>query len=219
MNENIVIPVYIINLEERTDRLQHVLNEFKDKNEFIIEIVQSRKNKKGNVDLWNNIRKCIKLAIERDEDFIIICENDHVFTNYYNKDILINEIYESYKQGIEILLCGISGVIGSVVPISNRKFWISHFWGLQFTVIYSSLFLKILNYDFKETDTADDLLSVMTSNKAVLFPFFSIQKYFGYSDVSLRNDIEKNNVDNLFNTAANKMKVYKEIYEKYIDGK
>ncbi|SPW20419.1 hypothetical protein [Elizabethkingia anophelis] len=113
------------------------------------------------------------------------------FTNYYNKDILINEIYESYKQGIEILLCGISGVIGSVVPISNRKFWISHFWGLQFTVIYSSLFLKILNYDFKETDTADDLLSVMTSNKAVLFPFFSIQKYFGYSDVSLRNDIEK----------------------------
>ncbi|SPW20418.1 hypothetical protein [Elizabethkingia anophelis] len=46
MNENIVIPVYIINLEERTDRLQHVLNEFKDKNEFIIEIVQSRKIKK-----------------------------------------------------------------------------------------------------------------------------------------------------------------------------
>ncbi len=100
------------------------------------------------------------------------------FTNYYNKDILINEIYESYKQGIEILLCGISGVIGSVVPISNRKFWISHFWGLQFTVIYSSLFLKILNYDFKETDTADDLLSVMTSNKAVLFPFFFYTKIF-----------------------------------------
>ncbi|AQX04881.1 hypothetical protein BAX94_02705 [Elizabethkingia meningoseptica] len=219
MNDQIVIPVYIINLDERTDRLNHILNEFKDKDEFIIEIIQSKRNEKGNVGLWNNIRKCVQLAIERDEDFIILCEDDHVFTDDYNKNILINEIYESYKQGIEILLCGISGVVGSVVPLSNRKFWISHFWGLQFTVIYSSMFLKILDYNFEEKDTADDLLSLMSSNKAVLFPFFSVQKYFGYSDVSLRNNIEKNNVDNLFNIAISKMKIYKEVYEKYIDEK
>ncbi len=65
---------------------------------FFVEVIQSTRNEKGNVGLWNNVRRCVKLAIERGEDFIILCEDDHVFTKDYSYDFLYKCITEAYEK-------------------------------------------------------------------------------------------------------------------------
>jgi GR25 family glycosyltransferase involved in LPS biosynthesis len=45
------IPVYIVNLKERTDRLKSILAEFKDKDEYNIRIKEAIKHENGGVGL------------------------------------------------------------------------------------------------------------------------------------------------------------------------
>ncbi|WP_407499940.1 hypothetical protein [Elizabethkingia anophelis] len=212
--KNIILPVYIINIIERPERFNHIINEFKNRFEFEINIIQSHKHIKGNVGLWNNIKECVRQAIEKEEDLIIICEDDHIFTNDYNKDDFIREILYSHAQGAKVILGGVSG-FKHAVPISRTRYWVNSFWGTQFVVVFSSLFQEILNYPFADNDAADAVFSEMTSHKMVLYPFISVQKYFGYSDVTRNNDIFKNLVDDYFNEAKSRMDIYKSIYEKY----
>ncbi len=57
--------------------------------------------------------------------------------------------------------------------------------------------------------------SEITSHKMVLYPFISIQKDFGYSDVTLSNDKLKGKVDALFLQAESKMAIYHQANLKY----
>ena len=49
-----------------------------------------------------------------------------------------------------------------------------------------SHFSKILNYNFKEGDTADGVLSHIADSPQVMYPPISTQKDFGYSDIIQR---------------------------------
>lgn len=214
--DSIQLPVYVINLKERIERYEHIKEQFLDKNEFIIEIIQSEKNVKGNVGLWENIVNIIKMAQRKKEDVIILCEDDHVFTENYTRKNLVQAILKSYEQGVEILSGGISGGFSFVIPIDKDRYWINHFWGLQFTVIFSSLFDDILNYDFLPNDTADDVISALAVNKMIIYPFISIQKDFGYSDVTLKNHIYKDWVNVLFQKSQETLEIYKKIADEFI---
>lgn len=59
--------------------------------------------------------------------------------------------------------------------------------GFTECLLYKQFYNEILSYKFKETDTADGVLSQLTMNKMVIYPFISEQKDFGYSDVTLSN--------------------------------
>lgn len=180
------IPVYVINLPERRDRKAHILKEFENKPEFNVTITEACTHKKGTIGLWNSIVKIIKKAKENKDDVIIICEDDHYFTENYSVGLLMKEIKEAYAQGAEILSGGIGG-FGQAIPVGYHRYRIDWFWCTQFIVVYSSLFDKILSYQFKEDDTADGVLSILASNKMVIYPFISEQKDFGYSDVTINN--------------------------------
>lgn len=180
------IPVYIINLNERKERKKHILNEFRDKKEFLYQVISTEKDKNPRMGLWNNIVHAVNLAKRNNDDIIIICEDDHYFTENYSSGLLIKEIYEAYEQGADILLGGIGG-FGQAIPVGYRRYWIDSFWCTQFLIIYKQFYNEILSYKFKETDTADGVLSQLTMNKMVIYPFISEQKDFGYSDVTLSN--------------------------------
>ena len=79
------------------------------------------------------------------------------FMNHINKEL------KSYCVVFQVSLAQLSQYLtenfGSVI------------FGITIYRYLLILVLKILNYDFKETDTADDLLSVMTSNKLCYFLF------------------------------------------------
>lgn len=204
---DISIPLYVINLPERSDRKKHIENQFLDRNEFDVTIVEACKDKIGAVGLWKSICKIIKMAIDNDDDVIIICEDDHEFTPHYNKEFLLKSILEANNQGVEILSGGISG-FNLGIPITMESVWISDFYGTQFIVLFSSAFNKLLDESFDNNVTADDIISEVIVNKMVMYPFISIQKEFGYSDVTKHNN-EKGLVSRWFvNTEARLKKIF-----------
>jgi GR25 family glycosyltransferase involved in LPS biosynthesis len=213
IDENVIIPTYIINLPERTERREHIQRQFADKPEFDVTVISAIKNENGALGLWLTIRKVIKMAVEKDDDVIIICEDDHEFTNAYSKKHLLTNIFEAYEQGTEILCGGIGG-FGQALPITKNRFWISSFFSTQYLILFRSIFEKILNEPFDNMVTADGILSTITSNKMTIFPFISIQKEFGYSDVTAWNNGD-GSVSKWFIDSAARLQVIKETYENY----
>jgi hypothetical protein len=171
--EDISIPTYVINLKDRSDRLKHTLNQFKDKPEFDIHIVEACQNKISAVGLWQSIVKIIHEVIDGDDDVIIICEDDHAFTEHYNKKHLMQNIVDAASQGVELLSGGIGGS-SNAAPITANRYWIDSFWCTQFIVLYRPIFQKILEEIFSDTDTTDGIFSELTSHKMVTYPFISI---------------------------------------------
>lgn len=212
--ENTSVPTYIINLPERTDRRKSIINEFKDKPEFDLKIIDAIKHTIGAVGLWQTIRKIINLAIKNDENIIIICEDDHQFTNQYTKDFLFKNIFEAHIQGADYLSGG-SGGIHQPIPISPSRFWGAECLSTQFIVIYRKFYSKILDEDFDDSVRADIMLSEITANKAVIYPFISIQKEFGYSDVTDLHNQRDDVVLRLFEKSESKLKRIRIAYDEY----
>jgi hypothetical protein len=185
-----VIPTYVINLKERTERLSHIKKQFKGKDEFDLTIVEACEHKNGRIGLWNSIVKIIKIAIANKDDVIIICEDDHLFTENYSKEYFFSNIRNAYTQGADFISGGIGGY-GIAVSASKNRYWIDWLYCTQFVVIFECFYNEIISYDFKEEDTADGVLSKLSSNKMTIYPFVSIQKDFGYSDVTINNNWNK----------------------------
>ncbi len=196
MDNGIAIPTFVINLTERTDRLEHVIDQFRNRSEFKLNLVEAQRHRRGAVGLWQNIVRIITNAKELDTDYIIICEDDHQFTKKYQPKILFECILECQKRNMDILLGGISW-FSDTLQISNNLFWVDQFTGLQFVVVFKSLFNTILEAKFEELDVADRKISSLTNNKLVIYPFISTQREFGYSDVTDINNA-KGYVDYLF---------------------
>lgn len=180
------IPTYVVNLKERKDRKNHIINEFKGKNEFNVKFIEGCRHPIGAVGLWETIVKIVNMAINQDDDVILICEDDHYFTENYSKEYFFENILSAYEQGADILSGGIGG-FGYAVPISRNRYWVNWFWCTQFIVIYKKFYQKILDYDFKENDTADGVISKLSNNIMTLYPFISQQREFGYSDITQGN--------------------------------
>lgn len=210
----LVIPVYIINLPERTERLMHVKKQFDEKSEFDTIIVEACKHKIGAVGLWNSIIKVINMAIENDDDVIIICEDDHQFTDDYSKEFLLRNILEAHNQGADVLSCG-AGDFGQIVPLTAERYWINPLVGTQFIVVYKKLFKKILKYKFRNGDTADGVISELSSNIMLLCPYVSIQRDFGYSDITREHNEQQGLVSVMFDKTANRLQGVKAAYINY----
>lgn len=214
MCEDIAIPTYVVNLKERTDRLQHTLKQFEGKPEFEVHIIEACSHEIGAVGLWQSILKIIKQVKDGDDDVIIICEDDHMFTEHYNRERFIQNLIEASEQRVELLSGGIGG-FGNAVPVSENRFWIDWLWCTQFIVLYRPIFQKILDFNFTDKDTADGVFSELTSHKMVLYPFISVQSDFGYSDVTRSNNEISGMITTHFNDADKKMSVFYDAYTRY----
>lgn len=96
-----------------------------------------------------------------------------------------------------------------------KLMWIDWFWCTQFIVVFKSLFRKILDYNFKDNDTADGVLSVLVKDKMTVYPFISIQKNFGYSDVTRSNNDISGLIDNLFQQSDHRLKMIHYVTHKF----
>lgn len=181
------IPTYVINLKDREDRRKHIKEQFQGKSEFELIWIEAIEHSIGAVGLWQSMVKAIETAIVRDDDILIICEDDHTFTSAYSKEFLFASIIAANEQESELLSGGIGG-FGTAVPVANNRYWVDWFWCTQFIVVFKPLYQKILNYEFKNTDTADGVLSVIAKDKMTIYPFVSVQKDFGYSDITRCNN-------------------------------
>ncbi|WP_300601927.1 hypothetical protein [Niabella sp.] len=193
----IQIPVYVMNLPERTERKSHIINEFSKREEFELNFIEACRHEIGALGHWLSIRKIVEAAVTKEEDVIIICEDDHIFTPEYKKEYLIKNIVEAYLSNTDFLLGGVSKA-DMITPISENRYWVRFFLSTQFVIVYKRFFDKILNEPFDEKIVADVRLSCMSNNKAVLYPFISTQKDFGYSDITAIHNSEKDLVSSMF---------------------
>ena len=210
------VPTYLINLKARTDRKNHSINEFCERPEFDFHLIEAYEHKIGAMGLLKTIKSIIEIAIRNGHDYILICQDDHIFTEHYSRDHLFNCIKEARNKDASILAGGVSWY-QDAMPISDHLFWTSKFTGAQFLVIYDTIFQKILDVSDLKINACDLKLSSLTDKIFFIYPFISIQKEFGYSDITEANS-GKGVVDSLFLSCSKNLKILKEVshfYEKY----
>lgn len=197
------IPTYSINLERRIDRKEHCIHQFQDKPEFNLHIIKAIEDKSGALGLWLTIKHIVKDLAPKDTPYILICEDDHQFTGHYNKERLFDAIQEADKKQADVLMGGVSW-FGDALQISKDLFWVDEFTGAQFVVVYRKFFNKILQADLLLGEVADKKMAAMSTSKFCMVPFISIQKEFGYSDVTAKNNT-LGYVDQIFSDTSEKL--------------
>ena len=210
---DIEIPTFVINLPERVDRRNSIEETFAGHPEFELNIFPAVKCERGADGLWQSIVSIIRQVKKENDEVVMICEDDHVFTSDYNRDVFIQSVIDAGRQGCQILYGGI-GNFHNAVYVSENRFWIDWNWCTQFMVVYRPAFDIIMNADFGKFDVADEFLSRILTNKMVLYPFISEQREFGYSDVTPSNN-QKGKITQLFIDTAQRLDKLKNIYEKF----
>ena len=201
------ITTYVINLPQRAERRKHIEEQFFDKPEFIVHFIQAESDVIGAVGLWKSITKIVKHAMyNTDDDVILICEDDHVFTEIYDRDAFFHNIIQGAKYNTHIIFGGIGGG-HNIISVSNNLYWVDMAWCTQFMVIFREAFSLILESLFSEIDVADEFLCKILPNKLVIWPFISVQQDFGYSDVTMLN-ARPGNITQLFENMNKKFEKY-----------
>lgn len=212
--ENLVIPTYVINLPERTERRAHIEAQFAGRDEFEVNYIEACRHEIGAVGLWHSMRKIIQMALDNEDEVIIICEDDHEFSEHYTKEYLIKNIFEAHFQGVDYL-CGGSGGVAQAVPVTENRYWGSMCLSTQFIIVFRKFFTRILEQPFDDKVIADRFLSNLTVNKMVLYPFISFQKDFGYSDVTPVHHDVKGLITMIFSENFKKMGIIQKAYREY----
>lgn len=208
--DNIFMPAHIINLKERTDRKEHILKEFAPHGEFHPQIEEAVKEKNGAVGLWKSICNIVRSAQEEDEDYVLICEDDHFFTKHYHKETFFHQVMLAGAMGADLLSGGIGG-FGNLVSLRNGLYWVDWIWCTQFMVIYKKAYGTILNAVFTAQDVADEKLSEILKNKMVIAPYISEQTDFGYSDITSTNNADAMILQH-FDNSRNTLRHYEYAY-------
>lgn len=194
------IPTFIINLKQRVERRSHILRQFSKRTIFDWTLVEAIENENGRLGLWQTIKKIVSKNIVSKYEYILICEDDHQFTEYYSDQKLLSCINESAILKADILLGGIGFCNNKIQQVHNNLVSVDQFACTQFMVIFRSFFEKILNAQFTEDDCADWKMAELSNKKLVIYPFISTQKDFGYSDVS--SEYYENKMSDYFNETS-----------------
>src|ERR1700761_9504412 len=128
------IPVFAINLKKRTERKMHILKEFAHRDEFTLTIVEAQEHKFGFIGLWNTLKNILTSQLNSNHPYIIICEDDHQFTDGYTKERLLKCIQEAEQKKADILSGGVSW-FDNALPVSDNLFWMEKFTGAQLTIL------------------------------------------------------------------------------------
>lgn len=212
MENQFYIPTYIINLPERIERRAHMEKQFAGRDEFELHWVEAYRHRIGAVGLWQSIVRIIREAKINHEDAVLICEDDHCFTEHYSSQLLFTHIVAAHRQGAELLSGGI-GNFGTAMHVAPSRFWIDWYWSNQFIIIYKRAYDKILNYTFEDTDTADGVFSNILQLKMVIWPFISVQKNFGYSDATPINQDKPSKIEQYFKDASEQLSTLNAVHQ------
>lgn len=212
------INVYAINLVKRADRKASIVSEFADKEEFQLTIVPAIEHPNPAAGLSQTIKGIVGRASEEDLDYIVFCEDDHTFTSHYSAINLQKAIADAKRFQADVLLGGVSWFT-SCIPVGENLNWVEKFSGMQFAVIFKKFYVKMLNTDF----AVDYKVSMLSDKIYFIYPFISIQKDFGYSDVTLKNNAKNKMVelfkdsDNLVNSTRQVISFYKKKMETLVE--
>lgn len=99
-----------INLDHRTDRLEHATKEFEKMN-INAERVSGIRPKSGAVGCTMSHIRCIELAKKRNYEYVFVCEDDITFTNPELLQQNLQKFYDNEDLNWDVLIIG-----GNSVP-------------------------------------------------------------------------------------------------------
>lgn len=179
------IPKVVINLPERTERLQQFKDEIKkifNDDIHLIEGVYDRISYKGIARAHKN---AIQLALDNNWKNVLIMEDDVLFQAETTKTIdYINKAFKSVPDNFDVLLSGIYTSSG-LKPYNEYWQQTGNFSALHFYVVNKKAYQRIL--DFDESQHIDQWMAKAVQHKGggltcyVAKEFFAIQRV-GFSD-------------------------------------
>lgn len=210
------IPVYAVNLAQRTDRKEHIISQFRGRKEFELNIVPAIEHKIGAYGLWQTLRQIVKLELDNASEYFVLCEDDHTFTDNYKPELLLRCIQIAQQLNADILSGGVSWFNCGVL-IHKNLYWIDKFNGLQFTVFFNKFYSAFMDADFGEHPIVDINIADISENKFVIYPYISVQKEFGYSDVTSKN-AEDGYVESIFKASEARFKLMTKVKQFYFNN-
>lgn len=204
---DVEIPTYVIHMQERSERKEHIMRQFAGRKEFDVRFVDACTHTRGATGLWNSICKIVREAEKGNEDIILICEDDHTFTQEYDAQHFLRQVLIAGTLGTQILYGGVGG-FGSMLPVCDGMYWTDWNWCTQFTIVYRKAYQTILNAEFGANDVADEFLSRLLPYTLFIYPFISEQTDFGYSDVTPSNNRRGRITEHFRNANASAAKYY-----------
>ena len=212
------IKVFVPNLKERPDRKTHISSEFKKFNIFDLKIINAIKHTHGSIGLWLTFKQIIENIKDENFEFILFCEDDHKFLSNFEPEQLERDIAIGKELNADLLLGGVSW-FDVAVKATERIFWLNKFSGCQFMVIYKKFFPNIMSISgFNGNEALDHKLSNLTSNTFVIHPFISVQKEFGYSDVTFFNG-KAGRVTQLFEQSIKRLDILNKVSDFFNSNK
>lgn len=180
-----MLDIYVINLQHRTDRLEHIVNIF-GKNFNLIR-VDAIKHEYGLIGCFMSHQKCLQIAKEKNLNNIIVIEDDCTINPYYANNFAdkINDIktfLDNYEDW-DIFVGGCTKMseqnivkkidFNNIIEINKAN--TTHF------MIYNSSCYDFF-LDFKDFNTAIDAVWHYKLRGLTMAPFIAYQ-LVGYSDI------------------------------------
>ena len=152
---------------------------------------------------WSLFRCAVEHAEKSgDDDVIVVCFNEHNFTNNFDGRLFLDVIVEASKRGAQLLIGGCQKV-ENMVPVTSSLFWVDVTSGASFYVVYRSVYRKILSITIDGGDAdLDEIISQYIPNKFLVCPIIS--------DSSMQDSASSD-----VNSAQETMNIYKTIIAKY----
>jgi glycosyl transferase, family 25 len=142
------IPKLVINLPQRTDRLELFKQELIHINSHV-QIINGIEHQNPMVGIGQAHINCILIAKQNEWDNVIIMEDDCIFQGKEKTLEYINNCLLNAPNDWDILL---GGVYYSKKRSPFNDYWerIGEFCGLHFYIVNSKAYDKILEYDFTQ---------------------------------------------------------------------
>lgn len=184
------IPICVINLPERTDRLNRTDREIEkffgpEKSHFLVSGIVDTPPMKG---IARAHMRCIQLAKERDWPYVIIMEDDVRFQSERSRSYA-DEAFNNAPDNFDILLAGVYTNKAGIRPFNSHWQPAVDFCGLHFYVVARKAYERILQFD--KTQHIDRWFSGSRKGGGlrsfVAREFFAIQ-YNGFSDNTGRDE-------------------------------
>lgn len=200
---------YVINLEERTDRLIEIQNKFKDA-PFTLVRFNAVKSVTGQEGCARSFVNLVRMAYEKNLPTILVLEDDTIpEPNCYKFWNIVKTYLDNHLNDWEIFNGNLHGLslIENVVKLSDPVTLIKTRGGYLTNWIYinKNAYTKILKWEEKGKPLIDLWFSSGEFNYWCCYPLLGIQSN-GYSDIdkSIKNsvaeqDIQKSNYETLLN--------------------
>jgi hypothetical protein len=122
---------------------------------------------------WGSFRHVLEQVSQKDEDdAIVICHEGHRFTEEYQSFSFFRVLMESVELGTEMLLGGCRD-FGNLVPVKPGLYWVDKYEDCNFFVLFRRAYQTLLNLSLNDSESLDEVLSRVLSNKLLIAPFIS----------------------------------------------